>query len=301
MIRNTLLAFIAVFIMLFYFSLEIKEEIIFSDEIVDNSILINILADNDEVLTLELEEYVIGVVAGEMPALFHEEALKAQAVAARTYALYKIINSTLEYDVTTTVSTQSYLDEKEMKEKWGDDYMVYYTKLKNVVDETKKEVMKQNEEVISSFYFAMSNGYTQDSITVFNQNFGYIESVTSKWDQSVSNYEVAIDFTIENFCELLDISCDVIEINDLIYEETNHLKEVVINNKSFTGINLRELLSLRSTDIQIEVTDVITITTRGYGHGVGMSQYGANEMAKEGFTYREILNYYYKNIEITNY
>lgn len=301
MIRNTLLAFIAVFMMLFYFSIGIKDEVKFDEVHVDNSLVINILSETGEVIALELEEYIIGVVAGEMPALFHDEALKAQAVAARTYAIYKIINSTLDYDVTTTISTQSYLDEEDMKEKWGDDYSLYYNKIKNVVEETKKEVMKQNGEVISSFYFAISNGYTQDSITVFNQDLDYIESVTSNWDENVNNYEVTTEFNKDYFCKLLSITCDVIEIKEIEYEETNHIKELVINNKTFTGINLRELLSLRSTDISIEVTDVISVTTRGYGHGVGMSQYGANEMAKEDFTYKEILNYYYKNVEIVNY
>ncbi|MFI3260736.1 MAG: stage II sporulation protein D [bacterium] len=250
------------------------------------------------VFDVELEDYIIGVVAAEMPASFEVEALKAQSIAARSYALYKINKN---QELTTDVTTQAYITKEEMKDKWGEDYEYYYNKIKDCVYDTKSLVIKNENDIISAYYFAMSNGYTTDSKIVFNQELDYIESVDSLWDIEVNNYQVTTEIKRDDFCEALSITCEEIIINDIKYTETNHIEQITINNKIFKGTDFRMLLSLRSTDISIIIKEDISITTKGYGHGVGMSQYGANEMAKKGYTYIEILEHYYKNIEILSY
>ncbi len=253
---------------------------------------------NNEETKLNLEEYIIGVVAGEMPASFEVDALKAQAIAARSYALSKINTATTSYDLLTDVSNQVYITTTDMQEKWGSDYEYYYNRIKDAVLETKDLVMEYDGEVISAYYFAMSNGYTEDASLVFGETHDYLESVDSTWDENVKNFEVTTTFSKEEFCEKLSLDCSNIAIENIVRSATNRVNSITINNQEFKGTKIRSLLNLRSTDFDIDITDKVTITTKGYGHGVGMSQYGANEMAKKGYTYEEILNYYYKGIDI---
>ncbi len=267
----------------------------------DNSEDMNIIIknkDTDEEKEINLEEYVIGVIAGEMPASFDEEALKAQAIAARSYAINKINTSTTSYDVLTDITNQVYITIEQMQEKWGNDFNYYYEKIKNAVDATKGLVMTYDGEVISAYYFSMSNGYTEDVAAVFGGEKDYLVSVESSWDKNVKNFTVLTTISKKEFCTKLNIECNNIVINKIKRSDTNHVETILINNKEFKGTEIRSLLGLRSTDFTIEIDNDIKITTNGYGHGVGMSQYGANEMAKLGYTYDEILKYYYKNIEI---
>lgn len=252
----------------------------------------------DKETTLDLEEYIIGVVAGEMPASFEVDALKAQAIAARSYALSKINSTTTSYDLVTDITNQVYLTKEQMQEKWGSDYEYYYERIKDAVDETNNLVMEYGGNVISAYYFAMSNGYTEDASLVFGEDRDYLESVDSTWDENVKNFEVTTTFSKEEFCEKLSLDCSNIAIENIVRSATNRVNSITINNQEFKGTKIRSLLNLRSTDFDIDITDKVTITTKGYGHGVGMSQYGANEMAKKGYTYEEILNYYYKGIDI---
>ena len=266
-----------------------------------NDDLVNVTVkdvDSNEETNLDLEEYVIGVVAGEMPASFEIEALKAQAIAARSYALSKIETSTESYDLVTDITNQVYITTEDMQEKWGEDYDFYYDKIKNAVSATKNLVMEYEGDVISAYYFAMSNGATEDVSLVFGEARDYLKSVDSSWDESVKNFSVTTTFTKEEFCSKLSIDCSNITIGAIDRSSTNRVNTIVINDKEFKGTTLRTLLGLRSTDFTIDIADDIKITTKGYGHGVGMSQYGANEMAKNGASYEEILNHYYKDIDI---
>lgn len=249
--------------------------------------------------TKDLENYVIGVVAAEMPASFSIEALKAQAIASRSYAYYKMKKSNGNYDIISDISNQAYITEEEMKEKWQENYEIYYKKIKEAVDTTKNEIMTYNDEVIEAFYFAMSNGYTEDVLSVFNEDLPYLKSVESKWDnETLNNYIVNTQLSTEEFIQKLGINSKDIVINNQIYDDTGRTKEITINSTIFKGTEFRKLLNLRSTDFQISLKDnIVNITTKGYGHGVGMSQYGANGMAKEGFDCYTILKYYYKDIE----
>ncbi len=267
------------------------------EEKVKENIIVKVKNKDNTVNNIELEQYVIGVVAGEMPASFNDEALKAQAIASRTYAVYKMNTSKGDYDLVTDVSNQVYISKKEMQEKWGSDYNKYLEKVTNVVNDTKDLVMTYNGEVIESFYFAISNGKTENITSVFNEERDYLKSVESS-DTNVNNFMKTITITRSEFCNKLNINCDNIVVKDIKNNETGRIDELNINNKIFKGTEIRKLLSLRSTDFKINVSDNISITTKGYGHGVGMSQYGANEMAKNGSSYEEILKHYYQNIDI---
>lgn len=249
--------------------------------------------------TKDLENYVMGVVAAEMPASFSIEALKAQAIASRSYAYYKMKQNNGNYDIIADISNQAYINDDEMHEKWQGDYDIYYKKIKEAVDDTKNEVMTYDGQVIEAFYFAMSNGYTEDVVSVFGENLPYLKSVESKWDNnSLSNYEVNTQLSTVEFLKKLNLNNNIIVINNQIYDETGRTKEITINSTTFKGTEFRKLLNLRSTDFKIELeNDIVNITTKGYGHGVGMSQYGANGMAKDGFDCYTILKYYYKDIE----
>ena len=256
--------------------------------------------ETDEITTMNMEDYIIGVVAAEMPVSFELEALKAQAVAARTFALYKKEHSNKEYDVIKGVSDQAFNTLEEMQKKWADKFNENFLKIQQAVSETKNEILTYQDQVIESFYFSMSNGYTEKCELVFQQALPYIESVESAWDnKSLNNYEVITKFEKEEFCNKLEINCDEIKIGTIERTDSKRVRKIVINEKEFTGVQIRTLLKLRSTDFDIDIEDKISITTRGSGHGVGMSQYGANGMAKEGYPYEEILEHYYQNIEIS--
>lgn len=249
---------------------------------------------------MELENYIVGVVAAEMPASFEIEALKAQAVAARTFATYKMEHRNLEYDVIIGVSDQAFNTIEQMRAKWQDQFNENYQKISSAVKETQNDIMTYQGRVIESFYFSMSNGQTENCELVFQESLPYLTSVESSWDnETLQNYEVTKEFTKEEFCNLLNISCEEINITDIDRTSSGRINTLKINGQLMKGTEVRTKLTLRSTDFQIHVEDTIKITTKGNGHGVGMSQYGANGMAKEGKNYQEILTHYYQNIEFS--
>lgn len=255
----------------------------------------------NEIMEIDLEEYLVGVVAAEMPASFHDEALKAQAVAARSYAMHKINNSNREYDLVTDVTNQSYITKEEMQLKWNSEFDKYFEKISKAVNDTKNEVIYYDDEVIEAFYFSMSNGYTEEASLVFKENEPYLTSVESSWDNDDLNGFVKEQvFNKTEFCEKLNISCEAINIGNIERTSSNRVNKIIINNMEFIGTDLRKILNLRSTDFNITVSDsAVIITTYGYGHGVGMSQYGANGMANEGYSYQDILKHYYTGVEIS--
>ena len=161
--------------------------------------------------------------------------------------------------------------------------------------------MTYNDKVIEAYYFAMSNGYTEDVSLVFSEDRDYLQSVPSIYDnESLKNFTYTKEFSKDDFCQKLKLNCSTLQVNNITRSNTHRVNTITINNQEFKGTNFRSLLGLRSTDFEIKLEDnKVLITTKGYGHGVGMSQYGANGMANDGKNYEEILNYYYKNIKIT--
>lgn len=261
-------------------------------------VLISNNANKSNPYYVDLEEYVIGVVAGEMPASFNLEALKAQAVASRTYALYKLSNIK-NYVLSTSISDQVYLNESQMKAKWGNDYSYYYNRIKQAVDATKNQVLKYGDNLAITYYFAISNGYTDNAKTVFNDDKAYLVSVDSSWDKNYS-YISTFSMLKSNFCSRLNINCNSISINNVVRGDNHYVDEITINGIKFTGRQIFNKLNLKSHDFDLSVNgDYINITTYGFGHGVGMSQYGAQGMSTNGYNYEQILTHYYQNTKLS--
>lgn len=266
------------------------------DDIKKNEITVTVYRSNGKIINLELEEYVLGVVGAEMPASFNIEALKAQAILARTYALKSIKNGK---KLTDTVSTQAYKDNSELQKLWKNDYTKYYEKIKKAVNETKGKVILYNNEYIDAVYHSTSNGKTENSKNVWKNSLPYLISVDSSWDKNVKSYKKETIFEINEFCNILKLDVEEPITYEIIHNETGRVRQITINNKTFLGTEFRNLLKLRSADFEIEINDEkVKVTTYGYGHGVGMSQYGANEMAKQGYSYIQILKHYYIGVVI---
>lgn len=269
-----------------------------------NSIVRVYREDTNEINEVPIEEYVVGVLAGEMPVEFELEALKAQAVAARSYVMIQIErNINKEYDVVDTVMNQVYLDKSHLMSVWKNSYTDNINKIKMAVLSTKGEYIAYNGKVAEALFFSTSPGKTENSEDIFTNTVAYLRSVDSPWDEISPVYTTNITFTLEEFYKNLALDYQeniVVEIIDST--STGRVKKIKINDKEFTGNYICSKLLLRSTYFEIiqEGTKVV-IKNKGYGHGVGMSQYGAQGMAKEGYTYDQILKHYYTGIEIKKF
>ena len=246
----------------------------------------------------KLENYVIGVVAAEMPASFSFEALKAQAVAARTFAYNKISNNILNYDELVNDKGQAYITVDEMKDKWKDSFANNFDKISKAVLDTKGEIITYNDKPIMSYYFSVSNGKTEESANVFS-NQPYLLSVDSSWDINSKEYEKNMYMSKEEILKKLGINDNDLRISNIEHNSSNRIKSININGILYSGIDIRKKLGLRSTDFSFDLEEnQVKIKTNGYGHGVGMSQYGANYLANQGKNYKEIIKYYYNGVNI---
>ena len=252
---------------------------------------------------MPLEEYIVGVLAGEMPINFEMEALKAQAVASRSYALKRMeYNKDKDYDVVDSIMNQVYLDNNYLKDAWGLNYVKNINKLRSAVNSTIDEYLSYDDKVVDAMFFSTSNGYTEDSKSIFDFDAPYLKSVESPWDKDVSSaYLTTKTLKLTEFYKLLNIPYNKnLNIDIEKRSTTNRILLLKINGYEFKGTDVYGRLSLRSTDFEINLQgDSVSITTKGYGHGVGMSQYGALGMAKAGYTYNEILSHYYQNTTLT--
>lgn len=259
--------------------------------------MITLKRSNGQTINMSLDEYLIGVVAAEMPASFNIEALKAQAVVARTYTL-KLIEQKRE--LTDTISTQVYKSNEELNNTWQDSYNKYYSKIRSAVMDTKDLCIKYNGKLIDAVYHASSNGYTQDAKMVWNNDIPYLKSVPSPWDTTSSAFLRSILIPFSQISSTLGTNFNFESIIEVLSkDDSGRISKIKINDKEYTGVQIRNLLELRSADFDYEIkNDGVNFTTRGYGHGVGMSQYGANGMANSGYNYKQIINYYYTNVNI---
>ncbi|MDN5347039.1 MAG: stage sporulation protein [Clostridia bacterium] len=267
-----------------------------------------------EIKLLPLEEYLVGVVAAEMPANFELEALKAQAVAARTYTLKKINTAKSKPDAkhpqadvcTDAAHCQAWVPESALRRNWGlFNYLRYKGKIRQAVAATGGLVLTYRGELIEPVYHSTSNGRTESAEAVWGYNIPYLQSVPSPWDRDSPRYRNTLTFTLGQLEQKLGVELKALPAAALIpprgeamkvleYTPTGRVKAVKIGSKTFTGPDLRRLLGLSSTDFTWQVEgDKITFISVGNGHGVGLSQYGANGMAKEGKNFVEILSHYY--------
>ena len=253
---------------------------------------------------LALEEYVKGVVAGEMPIGFHVEALKAQSIAARTYAL-----QTTNYGknpIAPDVSAQVYKTIEERKKQWGKAFKENEKKLTSAVEATVGDVLMYEDELISAMFFSTSNGQTEASENYGGNNIPYLQSVASEGEAEVApTVEVETELPIVKWNEAFGVewNADMFKSLQLIRNETGRVQRVTTTGFESNGREIREILGLRSTDFDIafDVTnEIVIIKTVGYGHGVGMSQYGAEAYAVAGWTAEKIVQHYYTGTTINN-
>ena len=272
---------------------------------------------NGETDEIDLEEYVVGVVAAEMPAEFHIEALKAQAVAARTYAVKRSLNYEKGHKdhpsapICKDVHCQAHLSYEEMKAVKGDDWIEkYLEKIEEAVEATKGLMIYYDGELTEPLYHSTSGGMTEDAVNVYASDIPYLKAVESPYEEGSPRFKTIttipseefiskikeryphVDFTKENFFEKIKL---------VDKSPSGRIITLVIDQEIIHGRELRDIFKLNSTNFNIkynEKLNIVDIETLGYGHGVGMSQWGANGMAKEGFSYVEILTHYYKGTEI---
>lgn len=298
--RILLFSFILIIIPFIILSLYIKTSSDKEFKFTHNTTVRVLRSRNNKVEVIPLEKYVMGVVAGEMPISFYEEALKAQAVAARSYIMYKIVNNkNKKYDVIDTVLNQVYLDDTELKKKWGDKYKEYKEKIEKVVQDTAFQYITYDGKIADALFFSTSSGYTENSQDVFSSKVHYLQSVKSDWDKISPVFNEQYEFSYNDFCKILHISyTSKINIKEIDKTSAGKIKKISINNNVFTGEQIVKLFGLRTSNFTITLSDKVIITTKGYGHGVGMSQYGAEGMARAGYKYDEILKYYYTDVKI---
>jgi len=259
----------------------------------------------EKIETLPIEEYVLGVVASEMPAAFEPEALKAQSLSARTFIVKRLKEGSLLDDgamVNDTVQFQVFQDRDDLKKRYGAKYNQKIKKIEEAVKATTGQILTYNGQPITASFFSSSNGYTENSEDYWKNDLPYLKSVASPWDSVAPNYIAKKSFTIKDFEERLGVKINSkTGVGKVISRtESNRVDQVDFGGKIITGREIREKLELKSTDFTWERNaDEIIITTIGNGHGVGMSQYGANELAKQGKSFDDIVKYYYNGIEIT--
>ena len=266
-----------------------------------------------EVEEIDLEIYLYGVVSAEMPATYHEEALKTQAIVARTYTMYKIKNEPKHDNADicdTSTCCQAYITKEERLAKWKEEEReANWNRIIEAVDSTKGKVITYNGEVINAFFHANSGGKTEIASNVWSgKDYPYLQVVSTEGETEYTQYSSTVILSKEELLEKLkenhpDIQIDfnnenAIEI--LEYTEGERVKTVRFGNIEISGVEARQTFGLKSANFDLVFGENIIFNVRGYGHGVGLSQTGANSMAKENKNYEEIIKHFYSGVEIQN-
>lgn len=264
---------------------------------------------------IEIDEYLYGVVSSEMPASFEIEALKAQAVAARTYTIYKINNNDNKHgeaDICdNSTCCQAWISKEDRLQKWDEkNRNEYWNKIKEAVNSTKGKIITYDGNPINAFFHANSGGATESPVNVWGgNNYPYLQTVATAGEDAYSQYSSEITITKEELKNkikekhsdfFIDFSKeDCIKITE--YTEGNRVKNLKIGNLNLSGVEVRNIFGLKSANFKIVINENdIKFEVIGYGHGVGMSQTGADSLAKEGKNYEEIIKHYYSGVEIQN-
>ena len=266
--------------------------------------------NDNTVEKMDMRDYCIGVVAAEMPASYEIEALKAQALVALTYAQYvKDNNKSENGDIAADSSVnQGFLSESEMKERWGDKYGEYHEKICEAVDAVLNYRIYYDSKPIDALYHAISPGRTEDAQNVWGKDIPYLKSADSSWDKESPRYTSTTVFNSEQFKE----RCSSVEsvnlsgdektwVSDMKKTDAGTVESIKIGGVTLDGNRVRTVFALRSSAFDLSYDNgYFTFKSYGYGHGVGMSQYGANRMASDGKKYSEIIAHYYKGVSIVN-
>ncbi len=270
--------------------------------------------ETNEIEDINLDEYLCGVVSAEMPANYEMEALKAQAVVARTYTLYKIINSKPhgeEADICDSYECcQAWISKEERFEKWDDSTEnENWNKIVTAVNETKGKVITYEGNLINSFFHANSGGKTEIPVNVWGgTGYPYLQVVETSGEEGYTQYSSEVQLTIDELVNKFkekyeDIAVNLENISEEIkileYTESGRVKTLKVGNKNIAGTEVRSILGLRSTNFDMEINgNNIKFKVTGYGHGIGMSQTGADAMAKQGSNYEQIIKHFYVGVEV---
>ena len=262
-----------------------------------------------------LEEYLYSVVSAEMPASFEEEALKAQAVVARTYTIYKIENDTRKHEGANicdeATCCQAWISKQDRLSKWEESQRESnWNKIVSAVDSTKGKIITYEGKPINAFFHSNSGGKTEVTVNVWGgDGYPYLQSVETSGEDSYSQYKSEVILSKQEFINKIkekhsDFSIDFNEencIQILEYTQANRVKNIKIGNLNLSGVEVRTILGLKSANFIVNIEeDNIKFSVIGYGHGVGMSQTGADSMAKQGSNYEEIIKHFYTGVEIVN-
>lgn len=258
----------------------------------------------------KIDEYIVNVVAAEMPVDFESEALKAQAIVARTYTIYKVTKDKKHNDAdicTDSNCCQAWISKEDRFEKWEESKVEKWNKIVSAVNETKGKYITYNGEIINAFFHSNSSGKTEKPEDVWGGSLPYLGVVETSGEEKYTSYKSEVVVSKKDFINVLKDKFDSFEIdfknNDCIkiidYTDSGRIKKIQIGNIIFSGTDIRKYFSLKSTNFSVEIReDDIIFYVLGYGHGVGLSQTGSDALAKNGFTVDEIIKHFYKNIEI---
>ena len=265
---------------------------------------------------IPLDEYLLGVVSAEMPANFEQEALNAQALVARTYTIYSIKRNKNKHEgadiCDSSACCQAWISKEDRLARWNEDVREeYWNKIVKAVNTTKGKVITYNGDVIDAFFHSNSGGITEIPVNVWGgTNFPYLQSVQTSGEEGYSQYSSEVTLTQEELINKIrtkhsDFNIDISQqdsVKILEYTEAGRVKNIQIGNLKLSGVEVRSLLGLKSTNFKIEINDgKVKFIVTGYGHGVGMSQTGADSMAKQGSNYEEIIKHFYTGVEITEF
>ncbi len=264
------------------------------------------LTEKGKEVEMSAEEYIYGTVCAEMPASFHKEALKAQAVASYTYMKWlkeNADNSSYSADITDSPSQhQAFATEDELKKKWGDSYSIYSSKVKEAVKSVLYEYLTYNGETAMTVFHSLSPGKTSNASDIWKSSLPYLKSVTAPGDKLSPDFSSEINLNIKDFIVPFEgiKEEELMKIFDGIKtDKSGFVSEISLNNNLYSATDLRSSYNLKSPYFTVEKEkDVITLTVYGKGHGVGMSQYSADYMARQGSTYKEILAHFYSGTKL---
>lgn len=270
-------------------------------------------AETGEVEELEMDKYLYGVVSAEMPANFEKEALKAQAIVARTYTEYKIYKGSKHENADICDDSkccQAWISKEKRFEKWNEvDRENNWNKITSAVDETSGKIITYDGAPINAFFHSNSGGTTETVANVWGgSNYPYLQSVETSGEDSYTQYASTVTLTKEEVLQKMQAEYPEttidwtqekpIQITE--YNESGRVKTIQIGNKSISGVEVRTIFGLKSAKFNVQVGESVQFDVVGYGHGVGLSQTGADAMAKTGATAEQIINHYYTGVKIEN-
>lgn len=266
----------------------------------------------NEVENIKLDEYLYGVVAAEMPVNYEMEALKAQAIVARTYTIYKLVTNSRKHenaDICDDSSCcQAWISKEDRFARWDENMQEEnWRKITDAVNSTAGKIITYNNQPINAFFHSNSGGRTEIPINVWGGNsYPYLQIVETSGEENYNQYYSEIEISNQELIDKLSEKYNNIEFNNdiqiLEYTDSGRVKTIKIGNLNLSGVEVRTIFGLKSTNFKVEVKDnKVKFYVIGYGHGVGLSQTGSDSLAKKGKNCEDIIKHFYQGVEIIDY